>query len=279
MTSARRVPLLPDPGIPRTIPVVISYSSETPRHTEQFAQRLRALADVAAAAASDAGLEVTWVNAAAAGSSTGARGSAVAADLVARAAGVVVLGGADIDPAQYGEAPDGAHMESADAAADAFEADLMREALGAGIPLFTICRGTQLLNVVLGGTLVQDLGPSIHRGPAPAAPMVTHAVDVRDGTRLAAALGAGTHDIRSGHHQAIDRLGQGLVVSATASDGVVEAVELPGDAWVVGVQWHPEEAAADPAPLRALLADFARAASARNAPRAAADEPRSVDVH
>ena len=90
--------------------------------------------------------------------------------------------------------------------------------------------------------------------------MMTHDVEVRADTRLAGVLGAGAHGVRSSHHQAIDRVAEGLVVSATAPDGVVEAVELPGDAWVVGVQWHPEDVHADPTPLRALLDDFALAA-------------------
>ncbi len=234
-----------------SLAVVVSYSSSTPRHDARFARDLRALADVAGAAALEAGLDVRWVNAAAP--------DLPARDLVDAAQGVIVLGGADVDPAMYGVEPDGAWMASSDAAADAFESALMRSALDAGKPLFTICRGTQLLNVVRGGTLVQDLGAGMHRDPDPAAPMATHAVEVRAGTRLAGILGAGSCDIRSGHHQAVDRLGDGLVVSATASDGVVEAIELPGEAWVVGVQWHPEDPAADPAPLRALLAGFARA--------------------
>lgn len=236
-------------------PVVVSYSSATPRHDEAFACTLRELADVTGAAAVAAGLDVRWVNAAAP--------DARVEDLVAQTRGVIVLGGADVDPVMYGAEPAGTRMGSTDAAADAFEAALLRAALDTGVPLLTICRGTQLLNVVLGGTLVQDLDAGMHRDPSAAAPMVTHAVDVRDGTRLAAVLGAGRQEIRSGHHQAVDRLGDGLVVSATASDGVVEAVEMPGDAWVVGVQWHPEDPAADPAPLRILLDDFARAARSR----------------
>lgn len=229
--------------------VVVSYSSSTPRHDADFARKLSELAAVAGAAAEAAGLGLRWINA--------ADPDAAAAELVAAASGVIVLGGADVDPRSYGAEPAGAWMNSSDAAADAFEGDLVRGALDRGIPLFTICRGTQLLNVVLGGTLVQDLGEGIHRMPV--SPMVTHDVLVRGDTRLAGILGVGARAIRSGHHQAVDRLGDGLVVSAVAPDGVVEAVELPGDAWVVGVQWHPEDAAADPAALRALLGDFARA--------------------
>lgn len=236
-------------------PVVISYSSETPRHDARFARELRGLAAGAAAAAADVGIDLRWVNAAAA--------DAAADAVTAGAAGVIVLGGADVDPALYGQAPAGAHVRSMDAAADMFECELMRRALDAGRPLLTICRGMQLLNVVLGGTLVQDLGEGIHVRDD--VPMISHPVHVHPGTRLAGIVGAGAHDIRSGHHQAVDRLGAGLAVSATAPDGVIEAVELPG-AWVVGVQWHPEDAGADPAPFRSLLADFARAA---------ADAPRS----
>lgn len=238
------------------IPVIVSYVSETPRHDAAFAQELRELADNAAIFFDDAGLAARWVNAAAP--------DADARALVAQAAGVIVLGGADVDPAMYGATPDGTWMDSSDAGADAFESALMREALERDIPLFTICRGTQLLNVVLGGSLVQDLGSGIHREPND--DMVTHTVAVHPDTRLAAVLGAGAHDVRSGHHQAIDRLGEGVVVSAVAPDGVVEAIELPEARWAIGVQWHPEEVASEPTQLRRLLADFAAAAAAPVAP-------------
>lgn len=237
----------------RRTPVVVSYSSSTPRHSEDFARKLGELADVASVAARAAGLDVTWVNAADPG--------AVTPDLMSRAAGVIVLGGADVDPSGYGRQPAGTRMDQVDPAADEFEMGLIRAAIADGLPLFAICRGAQLLNVALGGSLVQDLGVGMHRDPGVS--MVTHAVDVHPGTRLADILGAGAHLIRSGHHQAIERIADGLAVTATAPDGVVEAVELPGDAWVVGVQWHPEDSAADPAPLGALLASFASAAARR----------------
>ncbi|MFC6326273.1 gamma-glutamyl-gamma-aminobutyrate hydrolase family protein [Microbacterium koreense] len=232
------------------IPVVMSYASETARHDRAFADELRMLADSAAVFAREAGLEIRWVNSAAPDADPGS--------LAASAAGVIVLGGADVDPAMYRADPDGTWMDSTDAAADAFEAALMRTAMDRGIPLFTICRGTQLLNVMQGGSLVQDLGQGIHREPNQ--DMVTHPATVHAGTRLAGILGAGSHEVRSGHHQAVDRLGEGLVVSAVAPDGVIEAIEMTGDQWVVGVQWHPEEPASDPAQLRRLLADFAVAA-------------------
>ncbi|MDZ8160750.1 gamma-glutamyl-gamma-aminobutyrate hydrolase family protein [Microbacterium aquimaris] len=232
------------------IPVVVSYASETARHDAAFADELRALAQGAARAISATGLDARWVNAAAP--------DADADDLVAAARGVIVLGGADVDPALYGAHPDGAWMDSADAAADAFEAALIGGALERGVPLLTICRGTQLLNVVCGGTLIQDLGDGMHREPNQ--DMVTHPVEIHAGTHLAEVLGAGAHDVRSGHHQAVGTLGTGLVVSAIAPDGVVEAIEGQDARWIVGVQWHPEEAESDPAQLQLLLADFASAA-------------------
>lgn len=232
------------------IPVVVSYASQTPRHDAAFAAELRALAEGAAAAIAAAGLEARWVNAAAP--------DADPSDLVAGARGVIVLGGADVDPAMYGATPEGAWLDSTDAAADAFEAALVRGALDRGVPLFTICRGTQLLNVVCGGTLVQDLGDGMHREPNQ--DMVTHPVEIHAGTHLAEVLGGGAHEVRSGHHQAVGTLGTGLVVSAIAPDGVVEAIEGQDARWIVGVQWHPEEAESDPAQLRLLLADFASAA-------------------
>ncbi|WP_344738365.1 gamma-glutamyl-gamma-aminobutyrate hydrolase family protein [Microbacterium awajiense] len=240
-----------EPGAHAMIPVVVSYASETTRHDAAFTRELRELAENASIFLRRAGLEARWVNAAAPDAGT--------RELVERAAGVIVLGGADVDPALYDATPDGTWMDSSDASADAFEAALMREAIARDMPLFTICRGTQLLNVVRGGTLVQDLGSGIHREPND--DMVTHAVAVHPDTRLAGVLGAGAHDVRSGHHQAIDRLGDGVVVSAVAPDGVVEAIELPDARWAIGVQWHPEEVASDPSQLRRLLADFARAAA------------------
>ncbi|MEV8272326.1 gamma-glutamyl-gamma-aminobutyrate hydrolase family protein [Microbacterium sp. NPDC077184] len=232
------------------VPILVSYSSKTPRHDAAFAEELRTLAEGAAIAIAEAGLEARWVNAAAP--------HADARDLAATARGVIVLGGADVDPALYGATANGTWMDSADAAADTFEADLMRAAIERDLPLFTICRGTQLLNVVCGGTLIQDLGAGIHREPNQ--DMVTHPVDIHVGTRLAAVLGSGIRDVRSGHHQAVDALGVGLIVSATAPDGVVEAIESADDRWILGVQWHPEDAGSDPVQLRLLLADFAAAA-------------------
>jgi putative glutamine amidotransferase len=154
---------------------------------------------------------------------------------------LLLTGGADVDPVRYGQEP---HPETygVSAVRDGFEAELGLAAIDLGMPVLAICRGIQVLNVALGGTLVQhlpDVTAQQHR------PGTRHAVDVVPGSRLHAALGVERADGLSWHHQAIDRLGAGLEVTARADDGIVEAVELPGDAWVVAVQWHPEDTAAD----------------------------------
>jgi putative glutamine amidotransferase len=160
-----------------------------------------------------------------------------AGDTVARLDGLVVAGGPDVDPARYGAARD-ARTGPPAPERDAWELALIEGALARGTPLLGICRGMQLLNVALGGTLRQHVDG--HDGP----PGVfgEHDVTPLPGTRLARALPEpGPVAVSTFHHQAVDRLGDGLRPSAIAGDGTVEAVELPGAAGLVlGVQWHPE---------------------------------------
>jgi putative glutamine amidotransferase len=158
--------------------------------------------------------------------------------------GVVLSGGADVDPSLYGERPH-PRLRRVDRFRDEFELALVREALRRDLPLLAICRGHQVLNVATGGTLVQDLpsvvaGGARHEGAEPRTRRV-HPVDVRPGTRLSRAVGEGTVLVNSIHHQAVGRLGRGLVASAQCpDDGVVEGIEMPGRRFAVGVQWHPE---------------------------------------
>ncbi|MGW1158350.1 gamma-glutamyl-gamma-aminobutyrate hydrolase family protein [Streptomyces sp. NPDC002519] len=153
---------------------------------------------------------------------------------VARLDGVVIAGGPDVDPSRYG-AERSPRTGPPAPERDAWELALIEAAVASGTPLLGICRGMQLLNVALGGTLVQHIDGHTER----AGVFGRHMIKPVPGTRYAQAapeaVAVPTH-----HHQAVDRLGSGLVVSAYAEDGTVEAVERPGADWVLGVQWHPE---------------------------------------
>ena len=159
--------------------------------------------------------------------------------------GLVITGGKDVDPARYGQAP---HPKTDEPRhdRDEWEFALLAGALKRGLPVLGICRGAQVLNVALGGTLHQHLpdvvGHSRHQ--AGNAVFSTSRVRIAPGTRLATLIGEYS-DEQCYHHQAIAELGKGLIVSARDSDGVIEAVELPGDTFVLAVQWHPEERLSD----------------------------------
>lgn len=166
---------------------------------------------------------------------------------------LLVTGGADVDPSLYGEAPD-PHTYGCDLVVDRFDMGLLGAAVDAAKPVLAICRGLQILNVWGGGSLHQHItgrpGLLAHGVPSGGGgSSVT--VSVTPGTRLADALGPDRATGRCHHHQAINRVGHGLEVVARADDGVVEAVELEGPGWVVGVQWHPEDSAStDPVQQR-----------------------------
>ena len=158
---------------------------------------------------------------------------------------LVITGGYDLDPASYGQQPHPT-TDQPRTDRDAWEFALLRGALERGLPVLGICRGAQVLNVALGGTLHQNLPDVLGHCGHRAGNGVFGRLPVRTvaGTRLAALLGEST-DAPCYHHQAIDRIGAGLVVSATDPDGVVEALELPGDGFVLAVQWHPEQSLDD----------------------------------
>lgn len=174
--------------------------------------------------------------------------------------GVLLLGGADVDPSWYGARPHPADYGT-DKVRDRFEMELARAAVDAAVPLLGVCRAAQLVNVAFGGTLHQhlpDLGLAVAHGvPIGAGEPATHPVDVAPDSRLAAVVGeAGRLDACvSIHHQAIDRLAAGLVVTARSSDGLIEAVETPRGrpGWCLAVQWHPERTASVDAHQQALF--------------------------
>lgn len=161
--------------------------------------------------------------------------------------GLVLSGGTDLDPALYGSAPE-ASSDTPDRERDALEQRLLREALDRDTPVLAICRGMQLFNVTHSGTLIQHMEG--HRTQE----RIAHDVQIAEGTRLAKIFGAGARPVNSRHHQAVDRVGQGLVVSARAAGliegGVIEALERPDLRFAIAVQWHPEDLIKD-----ALFAD------------------------
>ena len=168
--------------------------------------------------------------------------------------GLILTGGGDLDPALYGGA---AHptIYMVDPERDRSEIALVKQSLASGLPTFGICRGSQVINVALGGTLVAHLPDRVgeavpHRLP-PREP-TAHPVKVESESRLAEMLSRTEFDAPSWHHQAVLRLASGLRAVAAAPDGTIEAVEMPGHPWLIGVQWHPE-LAADKEPLHQKL--------------------------
>ena len=158
--------------------------------------------------------------------------------------GVILAGGADIDPRSYGEV---AHPETVGAVPerDAFEIAITRAAIERDMPLLGICRGMQLINVARGGTLLQHLpehlGHQEHRRVVGSFDGADHDVELTEGSLAAQAAGELRHATKSHHHQGIDRLGEGLIVSGVSTlDELPEAIELPEARFVLGVQWHPE---------------------------------------
>jgi putative glutamine amidotransferase len=161
--------------------------------------------------------------------------------------GLLLTGGRDVDPALYGEKRH-TTTEDAEPGRDAFEVALVREAVGRDLPILGICRGMQVLNVALGGTLVQDIpslipGAEAH-GAAGTPVMLAHEVWVTRDSQLWKALEEVLSDetctVNSRHHQAVRKLAKGLEASATSPDGIVEALERPKSRFCVAVQWHPE---------------------------------------
>ncbi|MDQ6887400.1 MAG: gamma-glutamyl-gamma-aminobutyrate hydrolase family protein [Gemmatimonadota bacterium] len=193
--------------------------------------------------------------------------------------GLVLTGGEDIDPSLYDEPPHPA-LGPINSQRDATEIALVEAARESGRPTLAICRGIQLLNVALGGSLVQDISAqrpeSLDHDQSAHREARVHAVQVEAGSLLGAALGTEHLTVNSSHHQALDRVGDGLRISARAPDGVIEGVEWSERGWwAVGVQWHPEELmSTDESWDRSLFAALVERAEARGREPAAHQEIR-----
>ena len=174
--------------------------------------------------------------------------------------GLVLMGGSDVNPSRYGE-PAHPMTQPPDDARDQVESLLIAEALERDLPLLAICRGLQILNVELGGSLVQHLDESLgHRVRGADKSRPVHEAEIVPGTRLAAIFGEPlTVAVNSRHHQAAGRPGDGLVVSARSKDETIEGLERPDKRFVVAVQWHPENQAVNDERQAGLFRAFARA--------------------
>ncbi|HEU4355852.1 MAG TPA: gamma-glutamyl-gamma-aminobutyrate hydrolase family protein [Actinomycetota bacterium] len=169
------------------------------------------------------------------------------AELLDRFGGLLLVGGGDVEPWRFGAEPH-ERLYGLEPDRDAFEIDLLREADSRGLPALCICRGMQVMNVAFGGSLIQHL-PDDPRyqphGTPSGADGLSHDVRVAAGSRLAETTGASVLACSSHPHQGIDRVGDGLVVTARSEDDLPEAIEREGEGWILGVQWHPEDTATE----------------------------------
>ena len=173
--------------------------------------------------------------------------------LLARVDAVVLHGGGDVDPRRYGQEASAEQLYGIVAEHDEVELSVVRAALDTDLPMLAICRGLQVLNVAMGGTLQQHIGTESH--------WFAHRTDVEvaEGSRLAAALGGKPVACHCVHHQAIDQLADGLTVTARTADGIIHGAEVDSARWVVGTQWHPEDTAANDPQQLALFEALLRA--------------------
>jgi putative glutamine amidotransferase len=188
--------------------------------------------------------------------------ASAAAVILDSVSGLVLTGGEDVDPARYGEKRH-EKIRSINAARDATEIALIEEAKARGKPILAICRGIQILNVALGGTLVQDIPSQLdtkiaHDEDSPRNSR-SHDISIEPGSLIAKAVGTEHCTVNSFHHQSVKRVADGMRVTARSPDGVIEGLESTDDWWVIAVQWHPEEMTDSPEPWdRGLFKAFAQ---------------------
>ncbi len=193
-------------------------------------------------------------------------------DVCERLDGLLLAGGGDIKPQRFGQTRL-AKLKSVDPPRDRVELLLVRRAVDDGLPVLAICRGLQVLNVALGGTLYQDISMQVPNAlrhdfhPDHPRNYLGHDVLVRPGTRLADVVGVGRLAVNSFHHQSAKDVAPALAVAASAPDGVIEAVECQDRRFIVGVQWHPEDLVEDDPRMKRLFGAFVEEARTCHRPR------------
>ena len=236
---------LPD-GAP-TVAVVVSLN--IPQMTDEVAGLVARFTRVALTELNDVGARVVLLDA--------SKSPLDPVSIADSADGVLFLGGGDVDATIYGHTEPVNHEYGVDRAADDYSIEIIHSTIERDAPLLCICRGSQLLNVALGGDLIPDI-ENYHppRGGSGDPMFKDEQVILEPGRAIHQILGRDRLAVRSGHHQAVNRLGAGLVVSARAEDGIIEGTELPSATWVVGVQWHPEDDDGSASDRRALFTAF-----------------------
>jgi putative glutamine amidotransferase len=177
-----------------------------------------------------------------------------ATELLTSFGALLLVGGGDVHPARYGEAPSET-LYGLEEDRDGFEIDLLTEAARTAMPTLAICRGMQVMNVAFGGTLIQDLrthGGYLEHGTPSGEDRARHDVKLSPASRLAESVRADVVTCSTHHHQGVDHLGEGIVPTGWTEDGLVEGIERE-DGWMVGVQWHPEDTAATDPDQQALF--------------------------
>lgn len=230
-----------------TVAVVVSLNM--PGMTDEVAELMTRFTRVAIQELNDCGARVVLVD-----SSAERLPDASVAD---ECDGVLILGGGDVDSELYGVEGPVRREWGVDRAADDFSIDIIRSTIARDAPMLCVCRGSQLLNVSLGGDLIPDIDNfEPHRGGKGDPMFKDESINLVPGSKVHEILGRDRLTVRSGHHQAVRTVAPGLTVAALADDGIVEGTELPSARWVVGLQWHPEDDDGSPEDRRRIFSAF-----------------------
>lgn len=237
-------------GMPDDAPTVaVVVSLNIPGMNAEVAGLVERFTRVALQELNDAGAKVVVLDS--------SRPELVDSHLADECDGVLFLGGGDVDSTLYDHYEPVNREYGVDRAADEYSIDIIKSTIDRDAPLLCICRGSQLLNVALGGDLIPDIEEhELHRGGDGTPMFKDETISLVPGSKVHQILGRERVTVRSGHHQAVRRVAESLVVTARADDGIVEGTELPGAKFVVGIQWHPEDDDGSENDRRTMFAAF-----------------------